>query len=317
MGIQAKWCSGRSALSLVVGCLLALSATLAAAQSNGIALGGATNTGTDAIHFRFSGTNERVEVLVKIINKDGTLVIEENGLAATATNKRNYVVAKLTAAGVNAEAVGTDKIKVSGGAFTSHKVETQAITPEYFKSGLGLFEGLTDYELRTPSLSLSGVDDNGDPAFYSVAFGFSGSILGDVQFASTIHFSELMQPSIDELLEALFAELSSELASSAAAGISDQLTLDNRGIRFLFPEGASTGFVFHHVTDNALVAITTLQEIAEPGSIFLLSIAMLALWPATRHRPPRRDLSGHSAVHGCRLPAKARRGREITTPCSR
>jgi hypothetical protein len=238
-----------------------------------ITVGTPTKEGEDTV--RVWVRNKTIEVKIKVV-KDifGNLALDDGLIrsAATAENKRNLIVKKLKEKGVDAAPQSTNRVVLKETFGRPRFGGIVMGTGQYVKySSLDPISSVFAYALAAGSSSLSGLDGFDNEAIYTAGVGFTDPVVGDINVSSSFLFSDLLDQTIDGVLNQIFDDLSSEL-TSLAPSIVDNLNLDiaSREIDFLYPSIASDGFVEIGTTDTELVGTLSLTSIPEPSTVMLL-----------------------------------------------
>jgi hypothetical protein len=184
-------------LCFVLLCLLLFWSRISQASTIGLGVGTPTAPGTDHIrvHFDQNDPVQSVCCTVIVIEDKGQLFLQEHGVKgrpATATNKRDFIFESLQAQGFNATKIGMTQIKLTAAHFSGTRTNTGEpiqLTDRFSSLDIRPIKGLFDQEFATGFASLSGVDGFGNEAFYSVDFGFTDPIFGDIAISAQERFS--------------------------------------------------------------------------------------------------------------------------------
>ena len=203
-------------------------------------------------------------------NTGGPAVRQAAKVSAIDTALRNagYVVTVGTA---GAGPLGTTTLITD---FVSYKLVTDT-TAEAIKMSLLVAPGSCFTCSVTGILgfqgTLSATDDSGNSSIFSASFGDGTSTIT----AATVTYANLLSPTVDDLLTALYTQLSANLGSSLAPDLT--LDLTDSLIFFNFGTGTNDPWVMSNTTSQGTVQVLESAVSPELGSLILMVSGLIGV----------------------------------------
>jgi hypothetical protein len=187
---------------------------------------------------------------------------------ATALRNAGYLV---TVGGAGAGPLGTTTLTTD---FVSFKL-TKDTTAEAIKMSLLIAPGSCLACNVTGIVgfqgTLSATDEAGNSSIFSASFGDSASTIT----SATVTYSNLVSPTVDDLLTALYTQLSGNLGASLKPDLTLDLT-DNL-IFFNYGTGTNDPWVMSNTTSQGTVQVLESAISPEPSSLILMACGFISV----------------------------------------
>lgn len=205
---------------------------------------------------------------------NGTVTLNLNG-NETAAMKADLLAAMLTAKQIPFTRDGTkftfNVDKISAFDRTHERIAFS------FQMGprvgaIGPRQGVLDYHG-----AVAGLDSTGSESIFETALGFDrllDSTAESVRASAGVAFGDLVEPTVDSLLESMFNELRLELPEAWRSNLALDLNRDR--ITFAFPDDAVNLFVHNFTSD--VTTRDTIGIVYEPGVFLVLGSGLIGLF---------------------------------------